>query len=218
VVNCGLPAANKENWRQVARATPAHSTVTFNDTSSCRFFDSMRRLLGGIPIVSGPHNLDVVRDEPADGVTLRASHDGYAPDFGVIHTRLVKLSGDGRALDGEDSFRPANGQELPPDAADEYAIRFHLHPAVKANRLSDGRGVILLLPDKELWSFATLGEQVQIEESVFLAGPDGPRRTVQIVIYGKARETPAVRWSLRHTPPAAHAARPGRAEEPELPL
>ena len=40
VVNCGLPAMNKENWRQVARATAAHSTVTFNDISSCQFFES----------------------------------------------------------------------------------------------------------------------------------------------------------------------------------
>ncbi len=218
VVNCGLPAVNKENWRQVARATPAHSTVTFNDKSSCRFFEGARRLLGGIPIVSGPHNLEIARDEQAEGVTLRASHDGYAPDFGVVHTRLVRLSPDGRSLDGEDSFAAAGGGARPRPGSDEYAIRFHLHPAIKANRLSDGRGVILLLPDKELWSFATLAESVQIEESVFLAGPDGPRRTAQIVIYGKIGDKPAVRWSLRHTPPAAPGARPGRTEEPELPL
>ena len=45
VVNCGLPAVNKETWRQVARATAAHSTVTFNDASSCRFLECRR--LGG---------------------------------------------------------------------------------------------------------------------------------------------------------------------------
>ena len=39
VVNCGMPGNGKENWRQVARATAAHSTVTFNDTSSCRFLE-----------------------------------------------------------------------------------------------------------------------------------------------------------------------------------
>ena len=218
VVNCGLPAVNKENWRQVARATAAHSTVTFNDQSSCRFFESrLRKLLGGIPIVSGPHNVTVERDEH-DGVLLRASHDGYAPDFGVIHARAIRLSADGRALDGEDSFSAAGGGELPLTAGDEYAIRFHLHPAIKANRLSDGRGVILLLPDKELWSFSTYGETVEIEESVFLAGPDGPRRAVQIVIYGHARQQATVRWSLRHTPPAPTTLRPDRAEEPELPL
>jgi uncharacterized heparinase superfamily protein len=218
VINCGLPAVNRENWRQVARATPAHATVTINDASSCRFFDSLRRMLGGVPIVSGPHKVEIARDEQPTGITLRASHDGYAPDFGIVHTRLVRLSADGRALDGEDSFQPADGRALLPRVADEYAIRFHLHPAVKANRLSDGHGVILLLPDKELWSFSTYGETVELEESVYLAGTDGPRRTVQIVIYGKVSEKPAVRWSLRHTPQQTPSVRPGRAEEPELPL
>jgi uncharacterized heparinase superfamily protein len=220
VVNCGVPAVNKENWRQVARATAAHSTVTFNDKSSCRFFESrsFRRLLSGMPIIGGPRDVRVEREQQADGVHLRASHDGYANDFGVIHTRAIRLSADGRALDGEDSFTPANGRAFPEGVGDEFAIRFHLHPAIKANRLSDSRGVILLLPDREVWTFATLGDAVEIEESVFLAGPDGPRRAVQIVLYGHARQTSAVRWSFRHTPPAAPGARPGPADEPELPL
>src|SRR6185312_12625072 len=103
-------------------------------------------------------------------------------------------------------------------SADEYAVSFHLHPAVKANRLSEGRGVILLLPDKEVWTFSTLGETVHVEESVYLAGSDGPRRAVQIVIYGHAREKPKLRWSFRHTPPIAQGSKPNRADEPELPL
>ena len=218
VINCGLPAVNKENWRQVTRATAAHSTVTLNDQSSCRFFESsLRKLLGGVPIVSGPHSVQIERNEGPDGVLLHASHDGYVPAFGVMHNRAIRLSSDGRALDGEDSFSPA-GNQLPLGAGDEFAIRFHLHPAVKANRLSDGHGVILLLPDKELWSFSTYGEKVEIEESVFLAGPDGPRRTVQIVIYGHVRQQPTVRWTLRHTPPAPPGNRSERVEEPELPL
>ena len=55
VINCGLPATSRESWRQVARATAAHSTVTFGDSSSCRFLNSgsFRKLLG-LPIVSGP--------------------------------------------------------------------------------------------------------------------------------------------------------------------
>src|SRR6201987_995617 len=51
VINCGLPAVNKENWRQVARQTAAHSTVTLNETSSCAFLESgpLRKLLSGPP-------------------------------------------------------------------------------------------------------------------------------------------------------------------------
>jgi uncharacterized heparinase superfamily protein len=220
VINCGLPAVNKETWRQVARATAAHSTVTLNDRSSCHFLESgsFRRLLFGTPIVAGPHNVAVMREDTAEGVLLRTSHDGYAGDFGIVHSRVIQVSADGRVLDGEDSFTPATGLAIAADVADEFAIRFHLHPAIKASRLSDGRGVILLLPDREVWTFATMGNPVEIEESVFLAGNDGPRRAVQIVIYGHAREHPKIKWSFGHTPPVAPGSRPARADEPELPL
>ena len=218
VVNCGLPAVNKENWRQVARATPAHSTVTLNERSSCRFLESgmVRRLLGGSPIIAGPQNVRIER-EPGDPM-LRAAHDGYASDCGVIHTRFIRLSADGTGIDGEDSFSPSSGTEFSAGAGVEFAVRFHLHPAIKASRLADGRGVILLLQDREVWTFATLADAVELEESVFLAGSDGPRRTVQIVIYGRVEETATVRWSFRHTPPAAPGSRSDRVREPELPL
>jgi len=219
VINCGLPSVNRETWRQVARATAAHSTVTFNDKSSCHFLESIsfRHLLFGIPIVSGPHVVHVAREDRPGGAVLRTSHDGYANDFGVIHTRSIQLSTDGSILDGEDSFTPTE-RGFPPHTGDEFAIRFHLHPAIKASRLSDGRGVILLLPDREVWTFATLANAVEIEESVFLAGTDGPRRAVQIVIYGHAREHGKVRWSFGHTKPVTPGARVVRADEPELPL
>src|SRR5438105_5059078 len=84
VVNCGLPAISRESWRQVARQTAAHSTVTFNDTSSCRFLSSssLRRLLG-TPILTGPTDVPVLRQERDEALTLGISHDGYADRFGV---------------------------------------------------------------------------------------------------------------------------------------
>ena len=225
VVNCGLPVASREGWRQVARTTAAHSTVTFNDTSSCRFIEAgpVRRMLNGTPMLAGPRNVAVAREELEDGVVLRASHDGYADIFNVVHERVLMLSADGRRLDGEDSFTPARG-ELVPAERDQFAVRFHLHPSVKANRLSDGHGAMLAMPNKEVWTFSAYGDRVDVEESVYLAGPDGPRRTVQLVIYGRARNVPRVRWTF-----APHAtqgggvsgtggARRGRADEPQLPL
>jgi uncharacterized heparinase superfamily protein len=222
VVNCGLPVASREGWRQVARTTAAHSTATFNDTSSCRFIEAgpVRRMLYGTPMIAGPRQVPVTREEQGDGSILRASHDGYAEIFNVIHERLLMLSSDGRRLDGEDSFTPARGELVPADR-DQFAVRFHLHPSVKANRLSDGHGAMLAMPNREVWTFSAYGDRVEIEESVYLAGPDGPRRTVQLVIYGRARNVPRVRWTF-----ASHAAQPtgsggtrrGRAGEPQLPL
>ena len=47
VVNCGMPATARDEWRPLARATAAHSTVTFNDASSAQFVEApaFRRLL-----------------------------------------------------------------------------------------------------------------------------------------------------------------------------
>ncbi|HEX2655590.1 MAG TPA: heparinase II/III family protein, partial [Xanthobacteraceae bacterium] len=219
IVNCGLPATSRDSWRHVSRTTAAHSTVTFNEKSSCRFLisNSLRRLLGS-PIIHGPREVTAFRQEREDGELLRVSHDGYANDFGVIHQRSLRLTTDGNRLDGEDAFLPARGDELPARAKDEFAVRFHLHPTVKANRLTDGHGVMLMLPKREMWTFTSYEHPCELEESVYLAGSDGPRRALQIVIRGHARDIRHVRWTFAHheagTPTARHAVR----EEPKLPL
>jgi uncharacterized heparinase superfamily protein len=221
VVNCGLPAVNRETWRQVTRATPAHSTVTVNDRSSCSFLESrlFHRLIGGVPIIGGPREIKVAREETADGTTLDMAHDGYARPFNMMHRRILKLSADGSLLAGEDSFMPARGDRFSLRVPDEFAIRFHLHPSIKANRLSDRHGVLLALPDRDVWTFNAYEDNVEIEESVYLAGSDGPRRTVQIVIYGHARTQPTIQWSFTHTPRASRdSRRETRSNEPELPL
>jgi uncharacterized heparinase superfamily protein len=218
VVNCGLPATSRETWRHVARATAAHSTVTFNDTSSCRFLTSERlKNLLGAPILAGPSDVQVARQERDGGVMLRLSHDGYVDRFGVVHHRSLRLSADGRRLDGEDLFAGPQGEALAIRRGDAFAVRFHLHPTLKANRHSDGHGVMLVLPNKEVWTFDAYEQRVDLEESVFLAGPDGPRRAVQIVIHGHAREAPRVHWTFTHQD-AREPVRRAQREEPQLPL
>ncbi|HEY2136950.1 MAG TPA: heparinase II/III family protein [Xanthobacteraceae bacterium] len=220
VINCGMPSTSKENWRQVARSTAAHSTVTFNDTSSCGFLESgtFRRLFGA-PIVAGPAHVTVTREtRDEDSVMLRASHDGYAPRFGILHHRIIQVTPDGNRIDGEDLFMPPDNRLLPANALDEFAVRFHLHPAVKATRLTDGRGVMLILPNKDVWNFDSHEDRLELEESVYLGGQDGPRRTFQIVISGQARKVGRVHWTLSHSAQSGGSRNRQRGEEPELPL
>jgi uncharacterized heparinase superfamily protein len=106
---------------------------------------------------------------------------------------------------------------IPPNVPDEFAVRFHLHPAIKATKLSDGHGALLVLPNRDVWSFNAYEDRVELEESVYLSGPDGPRRAVQLVIYGRARKVPRVHWTFSHQITAAPINR-RRADEPELPL
>jgi uncharacterized heparinase superfamily protein len=85
-----------------------------------------------------------------------------------------------------------------PTGQDQFALRFHLHPSVKANRLTDSHGAMLLLPNREVWTFNAYEDRIDLEESVYLAATEGPRRTVQIVIYGRARKVARVQWAFSY--------------------
>jgi len=221
VINCGMPSTGRENWRAFARSTAAHSTLTFADISSCQFVElsAMKKFLQGAPVVSGPEIVENFREVVTNGELLTTSHDGYLARCGVIHRRVVMVSPDGTKLDGEDSVSPAQGGRIK-GSDTSYALRFHLHPSVKASRLSDGRGVMLVLPNRDVWTFEALDDKVDLEDSVFLSGNDGPRRTAQIVIHQDARHASSVRWSFVRstTSPAATNARRSARREPELPL
>ena len=197
VVNCGMPNVNREQWRQVARSTAAHSTAVVADTSSCQFLKGpqLTRLMG-VPIVDGPKHVEVQRGTRNEAILLRASHDGYGTAFGVIHQRSWRLAAEGNRLDGEDVFRPAEGAVLEPAP---FAIRFHLHPSVSVERLDDPHTALLSLPTGEAWAFAAPHIQLGIEESVYLAAAGGPRRTTQLVLAGDVAEKSRVIWTFMRT-------------------
>ena len=90
---------------------------------------------------------------------------------------------------------------------------------MKATRLTDGHGVMLMTPNKEVWTFSAREDRVELEDSVYLAASEGPRRTMQIVIHGHARTASRVQWSfqqasLQRSPAAARLAA-ARDEEPK---
>jgi uncharacterized heparinase superfamily protein len=221
VVNCGMPSTARDNWRVFARSTPAHSTMSYHNASSSQFVEAgaMKKFLRGSPITNGPHTVENYREVTSDGTMLTTAHDGYKSRFGIEHRRILSVAADGNRLDGEDIVAPAPGAKLKGNNTD-YAIRFHLHPSVKASRLSDARGVMLVLPNRDVWTFEALDDKVDLEDSVFLAGNDGPRRTAQIVIHQDARQTGSVRWSFArsNSSPSQTSARRNTRREPELPL
>jgi uncharacterized heparinase superfamily protein len=154
---------------------------------------------------------------------LRAAHDGYADRYGIVHERTLILAADGTRLEGEDLFLDADGGAQVHTARDEFAVRFYLHPSVKATRLTDGHGVMLMTPNKEVWTFSAHEDRVELEDGVYLAGSEGPRKTAQLVIHGRARTASRVLWSFQQTNAAVFASagstrRARHEEEPRLPL
>ena len=119
---------------------------------------------------------------------------------------------------------PVHGEILPQGARDEFAVRFHLHPTIKASRHQDGHGAMLVLPNRDVWTFDAHEDRIELEETVYCGGAEGPRRATQIVILGRARQVPRVHWTFTHTPRTAPkkgsdaATKRTPQNEPELPL
>jgi uncharacterized heparinase superfamily protein len=101
-------------------------------------------------------------------------------------------------------------------------VRFHLHPSIKATGFTDGHGALLVMANGEVWTFNAGESRVQLEDGVYLASNEGPRRSVQLVVHGQARATPRVVWSFQQADPmtvaTAGSARRARSEQPKLPL
>ena len=72
-------------------------------------------------------------------------------------------------------------------------MRFHIHPDVRVSRL-DGGGILLKLPGGEGWRFRAGGGVLEVEESVYLGGPQ-VRRSEQLVVSGAMKDSPAeIAW------------------------
>lgn len=213
IVNCGAPDSARDDMRRFTRATAAHSTAVVANRSSARQASGWIEREFGPILVDGPHRIEVSRQEGAEGITLTASHDGYLANFGIRHSRSLSLSADGHRLEGIDRFlKETSGDDEP-----TVDIRFHLHPSVRISRQSDGRGM-LLIAGREAWSFSAAGAEVMLEDSIFLGGAEGARRTSQIVLHGKPGDLPEWRWSLARLGVIERPHKPDPAQEPELPF
>lgn len=197
VVNCGAPFRPIGEWRRVARATAAHSTLIVDDHSSATIREkgAIVSLLGSV-LVAGPAHVTAERTEADGAVAVVASHDGYVPDFGVVHERTLRLSPAGDRLDGRDRVVAVDGAGS--DAP--YVVRFHLHPAVRVEMLPGG-DVRLLGAFGEAWEFHSDDVTPGLEDSVHLADLHGLRRSSQIVLVSPQGGPREIRWSLSRVGP-----------------
>ncbi|MFB2552949.1 heparinase II/III family protein [Ensifer soli] len=193
IVNAGSPKFASDRFRQLARATAAHSTVTVNDTSSLRF--SASRFLGPVA-VSGVSEVKAKREDTAgERESLVASHDGYLANFGLVHHRDLAIVSRGRTVRGRDRLSAADGTEPPATSTAVAAARFHIHPAITL-RADGPHNVFLSAPDGETWLFSCHDAGIAIEEDVFFADPSGMRQSSQLVIGFPVASQPEIQWIL----------------------
>ncbi len=203
IVSCGSGASFGSEWRRAGRATASHSTLEIDGFSSSRLGAGGRDRLSdraGVPRAE-------LSTSPA-GISLAASHEGWAVTHGLSHTRLIDLSHDGRRVRAEETLHTASPAALRRFEqvmtrtrwqGVRYHVRFHLHPDVDAALDLGGSAVSLALKSGEIWVFRhSGGAAMTLEPSVYLEkGRLKPRATRQIVLAGILQQSEArIGWTL----------------------
>jgi len=193
IVNCGAYRGASPDWRRAARNTAAHSTVIVADTNSAE-------ILADFTIGHRPSVGTTTRAEAEGSLWIAASHDGYAAEFGLTHSRQLFLSADGDDLRGEDNLTGKQGKSG--SAGASFAIRFHLHPTVQVSLSQDGGAALLRLASGTGFRLRAQGAQMSLAESVYL-GSGEMKKTQQIVLSGHVGAEPdgtagaTVKWAIR---------------------
>jgi uncharacterized heparinase superfamily protein len=176
------------------RLASGGSTLTLDDASPGTPLSGWRADALGPQIVGAPQTVDVRRNEDdADNVWIELSHEGWAHAFGHVHERRLYLDSAADELRGEDRLSPRAGR----GRAATYAVRFHLHPDVKASLALDGRSLVLRAPAGGGWRLRHDAGSAALEATAVFGG-GLPRKASQIVLRGQVLPElgARVRWKL----------------------
>ncbi len=207
IMNCGWPDVAYADYRDLSRATAAHSTLTIADTSSARLAGAASAQKGAFSFLAGrgmgkaPLSVTRKRTDDAERKSLSASHDGYAAQFGFHHERDLDLLEGGNTLQGRDRLHPTE-QATPTTAT----IRFHVPPDISVSHLASGHSILLATGAgkgaTQAWTFTCIDVAVMLEESIRFDGRntgDPPRKAMQIVLSFDVSpdRTTEIRWTLQ---------------------
>ncbi|MDR3450808.1 MAG: heparinase II/III family protein [Alphaproteobacteria bacterium] len=167
ISNCGAVPYGGAQWHAACAATAAHSTLTVADTNACDV-DSEGGIVGHVATTAQ-------RFEEGGAHGIEISHDGYRSQFGLMHHRILRLSGDGETLAGRDILQGAAGR----GGGKEFTIRWHLHPGVQASLSQGGQTALLRTPSGGGWRLRVENGTLGLESSIY-CGSATPRRTMQV--------------------------------------
>lgn len=202
IVNCGPGAGFGAAWQNAARATPSHSALSVDGSSSSRFGPDGMTLEHRAALTTSRVTLG------SEGADLYLAHDGWLFSHGLTVSRSLTLAQDGRRLSGVDTLTAMTAeaqrrfQDLMTATAMSgagFSIRFHLHPDVHATLDMSDTAVSMALRSGEIWIFRYSGRaSLSLEPTAYLEpGRVNPRSASQIVLRSEARgfET-RIGWTL----------------------
>lgn len=177
------------------RGIDAGSTLSVGDALEPPILRGLPARILGPRLVRPPFEIEVQRHEAPGAVWLDLAHQGWARRHGVVHQRRLYLDLAAGELRGEDRLTPtALGQGPDRRHFTPYALRFVLHPSVRALTSQDGRS-LLLRPEGAGGGWVLRNDALPITLET-IPGEARPHRVVVLSGQRRADSGARVRWKL----------------------
>jgi uncharacterized heparinase superfamily protein len=119
---------------------------------------------------------------------LEMMQDSYRPMFGIMHQRILRLTGGGEELQGHDILTGRSGCN--------FTLRWHLHPLVQASLAQSGQAALLRTSSGGGWRLRIENGELGLEPSIY-CGYGAPRRSLQLKVSGRTNGAATeLNWSL----------------------
>ena len=174
ITNCGYYMKNNQNLNEISKSSAAHSTLTIDDNSSCKF----TKKRGALILKSGLKITQKNSVYEKNYWKINAAHDGYFKKFKSIHERNIEFFPEQMKFIGNDKIiKRKNNCNF------KFDIRFHLEPNIKLMKTQDNKSILIELED-EGWKFTCDNYEIDIDNGLYFGNKNSYIENQNIFVSG----------------------------------
>ena len=188
ISNSGYFQDHNHQLNRISKSNAAHSTLILNNSSACTFKKNKK----GPNIIDKGFKLfnkNIVYQK--NYWSIKGSHDGYLPDYGIIHERTLEFYPEINKIIGKDKLIKEKNIK-----SSNFEIRFHLIPNVKVTKIQDNRTILIEL-DNSGWRFYSKDGSIDVETGLYFGNKNVFNENQNIFISGiTQKEDQLIEWEI----------------------
>jgi len=188
ICNSGYFQNYKHQLNKLSKSSAAHSTLTLDDRSSCKFTkesNSFSRISQGLKIIKK----NIIFEK--NYWKINAAHDGYLKKYGIIHDREIEFYPEQMKFIGYDKIISKNSiKNL------KFEIRFHLEPNIKVMKTQNNKSILIDLSG-EGWKFNSINNKIDIDNGLYFGKKNSFVDNQNIFISGMTNDkNQTIKWEI----------------------
>ncbi len=188
ICNSGYFQNYKHQLNDLSKSTASQSTLIIDNQSSCKLRKQGNKhsiVENGLKIT----NKSIIFQK--NYWSVRAAHDGYIKQYGIIHDRQIEFFPENNKFIGIDKLIRKKKNK-----STNFEIRFHLEPNIKTMKTQDSKSIFIELKN-EGWKFTCDGHTIDIETGLYFGKKNSYIENQNIFISGMTQnENQTIKWEL----------------------